>query len=52
MANPRTSEQTELELETPRGQFAVLLLAPDVDEDTKLLAAATGQAGAEIALAV
>ncbi len=50
--NPRTIEQTELDLETARAQFAVLLLAPDVSEDTKLLAAAIAQAGAEIALAV
>lgn len=50
--NPRTIEQTELDLETARGQFAVLLLAPDVSEGTKLLAAAIAQAGAEIALAV
>jgi hypothetical protein len=50
--NPRTIEQTELDLETARGQFAVLLLSADVSEDTKLLAAAIAQAGAEIALAI
>jgi hypothetical protein len=50
--NPRTIEQTELDLETSRGQFASLQLDPDVDNDTKLLAAAVAQAGAEIALAI
>jgi hypothetical protein len=50
--NPRTIEQTELDLETARGQFAALQLDPDVTDDTKLLAAAIAQAGAEIALAV
>jgi hypothetical protein len=50
--NPRTIEQTELDLETSRGQFAALQLDPDVDDGTKLLAAAIAQAGAEIALAI
>lgn len=50
--NPRTIEQTELDLETARGQFAALQLAPAVDEGTKLLAAAIAQAGAQIALAL
>jgi hypothetical protein len=50
--NPRTIEQTELDLETARGQFAMLQLDPGVGDDTKLLAAAIAQAGAEIALAV
>jgi len=50
--NPRTIEQTELDLETSRGQFASLQLDPDVDDGTKLLAAAIAQAGAEIALAI
>lgn len=50
--NPRTIEQTELDLETARGQFAALQLAPGVEDDTKLLAAAIAQAGAEIALAI
>jgi hypothetical protein len=45
-------EATELDLETARGQFSVLQLAPNVSDDTKLLAAAIAQAGAEIALAV
>jgi hypothetical protein len=49
--NPRTLEQTELDLETARGQFAALQLDPDVSDDTKLIAAAVAQAGAEIALA-
>jgi hypothetical protein len=50
--NPRTIEQTELDLETARGQFAVGQLAATVSDDTKLLAAAIAQAGAEIALAI
>jgi hypothetical protein len=50
--NPRTIEQTELDLETARSQFASLQLDPDVDDGTKLLAAAVAQAGAEIALAI
>jgi hypothetical protein len=50
--NPRTIEQTELDLETVRGQFAALQLDPEVAAGTKLLAAAIAQAGAEIALAV
>ena len=50
--NPRTIEQTELDLETARGQFAALQLNPDVGNDTKLLASAIAQAGAEIALAI
>lgn len=50
--NPRTIEQTELDLETARSQFASLQLDPDVDNGTKLLAAAVAQAGAEIALAI
>jgi hypothetical protein len=50
--NPRTIEQTELDLETVRGQFAALQLDPDVGNDTKLLAAAIAQAGAEVALAI
>jgi hypothetical protein len=45
-------EQTELDLETARGQFAAGQLATTVSDDTKLLAAAIAQAGAEIALAV
>jgi hypothetical protein len=50
--NPRTLEQTELDLETARGQFAVGQLAATVSDETKLLAAAIAQAGAEIALAI
>jgi hypothetical protein len=50
--NPRTLEQTELDLETARGQFAVGQMSATVGEDTKLLAAAIAQAGAEIALAL
>jgi hypothetical protein len=50
--NPRTIEQTELDLETARGQFAVGQLAVTVSDETKLLAAAIAQAGAEIALAI
>jgi hypothetical protein len=50
--NPRTIEQTELDLETARGQFAAGQLATTVTNDTKLLAAAIAQAGAEIALAI
>jgi hypothetical protein len=50
--NPRTIEQTELDLETARGQFAAGQLAVTVTDDTKLLAAAIAQAGAEIALAI
>jgi hypothetical protein len=50
--NPRTLEQTELDLETARGQFAAGQLNPMVDEGTKVLAAAIAQAGAEIAIAI
>jgi hypothetical protein len=50
--NPRTIEQTELDLETARGQFATLQLSLEVGGDAKLLAAAIAQAGAEIALAI
>jgi hypothetical protein len=50
--NPRTIEQTELDLETARGQFAALQLDPLVSDDTKLIASAIAQAGAEVALAV
>jgi hypothetical protein len=50
--NPKTLEQTELDLETARGQFAALQLDPTVTGDSKLVAAAIAQAGAEIALAI
>jgi hypothetical protein len=50
--NPRTIEQTELDLETVRGQFAAFQLDPTISDDTKLLAAAIAQAGAEVALAI
>jgi hypothetical protein len=50
--NSRTIEQTELDLETARGQFAALQLDPDIADATKLLGAAIAQAGAEIALAL
>jgi hypothetical protein len=50
--NPKTIEQTELDLETARGQYAQLQLALDVSDNAKLLAAAIAQAGAEIALAI
>jgi hypothetical protein len=50
--NPRTIEQTELDLETSRAVFAELQLSPGVDDGSKLIAAAIAQAGAEIALAL
>jgi hypothetical protein len=50
--NPRTIEQAELDLETARGQFAALQIDPAVDDNSKLIAAAIAQAGAEIALAI
>jgi hypothetical protein len=50
--NPRTIEQTELDLETARAQFAALQIEPAVDDGTRLIAAAIAQAGAEIALAI
>lgn len=50
--NPRTIEQTELDLETARGQFSTLQLNPTVSDDTKLLASAIAQGCAEIALAI
>jgi len=50
--NPRTIEQTELDLEHARAAFAELQVSPTIDDDTKLLAAAVAQAGAEIALAI
>jgi hypothetical protein len=50
--NPRTIEQTELDLQTSRDTVASLQLDPGVDNGTKLLAAAIAQAGAEIALAI
>jgi hypothetical protein len=50
--NPRTIEQTELDLENARATYAELQLSPAVDDATKLLAAAVAQAGAQIALAI
>jgi hypothetical protein len=50
--NPRTFEQIELDLETARGQLAAGHIDPTIDDDTKMLAAAIAQAGAEIALAL
>ena len=50
--NSRTIEQTELDLETARGQFAGYQLDPDISDGTKLIAAAIAQAGAEISLAI
>jgi hypothetical protein len=47
----RTLEQIELDLETARGQVATMYLDPTVSDDTKMLAAAIVQAGAQIALA-
>jgi hypothetical protein len=47
-----TTEQAKLDLETAHAQFTALQLAPNVSDDTKLLAAAIAQAGAEIALAI
>jgi hypothetical protein len=45
-------QQIELDLEAAHTQFAQGLLAPNVSEDTKLLAAAITLAGSEIALAL
>jgi hypothetical protein len=52
MAIDTTIEQAQLDLETAHGQFTALQLAANVSDDTKLLAAAIAQAGAEIALAI
>jgi hypothetical protein len=48
----RTLEQIELELDTAHAQFAEGLLAPTIDDSTKLLAAAIALAGSEIALSI
>jgi len=45
----RLQEQIEVDLETAHGQVAA---DPAVSEDTKLIAAAIAQAGAQIALAL
>ncbi len=50
--NPRAIEQIELDLETAHGQVAGGYLDPAVSDDTKMLAAAIVQAGAQIALAI
>jgi hypothetical protein len=48
----KTREQIELELETSHAQYAEGLLDPNVDDGTKLLAAAIALAGSEIALSI
>ena len=48
----RLQEQIELDLETAHGQVAAGYVDPTVSEDTKLIAAAIAQAGAQIALAL
>jgi hypothetical protein len=48
----RILEQIQVDLETARGVIASGQLSAEVDEATKLLAAAITAAGAEIALAV
>jgi hypothetical protein len=48
----KTREQIELELETSHAQYAAGLLDPNVDDGTKLLAAAITLAGSEIALSI
>jgi hypothetical protein len=50
--NPKVIEQVQVALETARGEFAVLLIDPDVGNETKLIAAAIAQAGAQVALAL
>jgi hypothetical protein len=52
MADTTTVAELEVDLETARGIFASAQLNPEVDEGTKLLAAAIVQAGTEIALAI
>lgn len=48
----KTREQIELELQTSHAQYAEGLLDPNVDDGTKLLAAAIALAGSEIALSM
>ena len=48
----RTLEQIELDYTTAHGQVAQAYLDPMVSADTKMLAAAIVEAGAQIALAV
>jgi hypothetical protein len=48
----RLLEQMQIDLETVHGQLATGMINPAVSEDTKVLAAAIAQAGAQIALAL
>jgi hypothetical protein len=50
--NPRAHEGYELASETARAQFLALQADPNVDDNTKLIAAAIAQAGAAIAIAI
>jgi hypothetical protein len=52
MLIPRIQEQIELDLETAHGQVATGYLDPTVSADSKMIAAAIAQAGAQIALAL
>jgi hypothetical protein len=52
MLIPRIQEQIELDLETAHGQVSTGYLDPSVSADSKMIAAAIAQAGAQIALAV
>jgi hypothetical protein len=47
-----TLAQIELDLEAARSQLATGLIDPAVSEETKLVAAAIAQAGAQIALSI
>jgi hypothetical protein len=50
--SPRNLEQIELDYTTAHGQVAQLSLDPSVSDETKMLAAAIVEAGAQIALAL
>jgi hypothetical protein len=50
--DPKLLDQVQLDLETAHAELATGLLNPAVNDETKLLAAAVAQAGAQIALAI
>jgi hypothetical protein len=52
MIDPKLIDQVQLDLETAHAELASGLINPAVSGETKLLAAAVVQAGAEIALAI
>ena len=50
--DPKLLDQVQIDLETAHGELASGLLNPAVSEETKVVAAAVAQAGAQIALAI